>query len=293
MTDTLIILAGGASSRMKKSAASSLSEEMITQANTRSKALILLNDRPMLDYVLYSAKQAGIKEVIIVIHPKGALFKEYYGLKDQGNDFHGLSISYAVQHIPEGREKPLGTADALVQAIDQYPRLKTDTFLVCNSDNLYSSAAFFALRETKNPNAFLNYDRDALQYPMERIARFALTKVTEDNYLQAIIEKPDASSVEAYKHTDGTFRVSMNIFKFDGASFYPYLVVCPMHPERLEKELPTAILAMLTEHPKAMLAIPFAEHVPDLTGKDDIFILNDYLSTHIPTLDWNQHPLHL
>jgi hypothetical protein len=177
--------------------------------------------------------------------------------------------------------------------MEQYPRLKTDSFLVCNSDNLYSTKAFFALRETKNPNAFLNYDREALQYPMERIARFALTKVTTDNYLQAIIEKPDASSVEAYQHTDGTFRVSMNIFKFEGASFYPYLVTCPMHPERLEKELPTAILAMLREHPKAMLAIPFAEHVPDLTGKDDIFILNDYLSTHIPTLDWNQQPLHL
>lgn len=293
MTDTLIILAGGASSRMKKSTAVSLSDEMITQANTRSKALILLNDRPMLDYVLYSAKQAGITTVIIVIHPKGKLFKEYYGLKNQRNNFHGLTISYAVQHIPDGREKPLGTADALVQAMEQYPSLKSNTFLVCNSDNLYSKNAFFALRETKSPHAFLNYDRDALQYPMERIARFALTKVTAEDYLEAIIEKPDASSVEAYKHTDGTFRVSMNIFKFDGASFYSYLANCTMHPERQEKELPTAILAMIKEYPRTMQAIPFAEHVPDLTGKDDIFILNAYLSTHIPTLDWDQQPLDL
>lgn len=288
MTNTLIILAGGASSRMKKSTASALSEDMITQANTRSKALILLHDRPMLDYVLYAAKQGGITQIIIVIHPKGKLFKEYYGSQDHGNDFHGLTLSYAVQHIPEDREKPLGTADAVFQAMEQYPSLKTDSFLVCNSDNLYSTKAFFALRETKNTHAFLNYDRDALQYPMERIARFALTKTDAEGYLQAIIEKPDASRVEAYKNPDGTFRVSMNIFKFEGASFYPYLVSCPMHAERLEKELPTAILAMVTDHPKAMLAIPFAEHVPDLTGKDDIFILNQYLSTHIPTLDWDQ-----
>lgn len=293
MTKTLIILAGGASSRMKKSTASALSEEMVTQANTRSKALILLHDRPMLDYVLYAAKQGGITQIIIVIHPKGELFKEYYGSQDHGNDFHGLIISYAVQHIPEGREKPLGTADAVLQAMEQYPSLKTDFFLVCNSDNLYSTAAFFALRENKNPNAFLNYDRDALNYPMERIARFALTKTDAEGYLQDIIEKPDASRVEAYKNPDGTFRVSMNIFKFEGASFYSYLKECPMHPARLEKELPTAILAMVIDHPKAMLAIPFAEHVPDLTGKDDIFILNQYLSTHIPTLDWDQQPLHL
>lgn len=287
MTDTLIILAGGASSRMKKSKASTLSDEMTTQANTRNKALILLNDRPMLDYVLYNAKQAGITNVIIVIHPKGTLFKEYYGNKERSNHFHGISISYAIQHIPEGREKPLGTADALLQAMEQYPTLKETTFLVCNADNLYSTTAFFALRENKNNHAFLNYDRDALKYPMERIARFALTKITTEQYLETIIEKPEVSEVEHYRNTDGTFRVSMNIFKFEGASFYPYLVACPIHPERNEKELPTAVLAMLHEHPTAMQAIPFGEHVPDLTGKDDIFILNDYLSTHIPTLDWD------
>ncbi len=286
MTHTLIILAGGASSRMKKSIATELSEEMITQANTRSKALILLNDRPMLDYVLYTAKQAGITRVIIVIHPKGDLFKEYYGAQ-KVNSFHGIQISYATQHIPENRIKPLGTADALLQAMEQYPELQSDSFLVCNSDNLYSTKAFFALRENQHPHAFLNYDRAALKYPMERIARFALTKVDSQQYLQDIIEKPEPSEVEHYKNSDGTFRVSMNIFKFQGSSLYPYLVACPIHPERNEKEIPTAVLNMVTEYPKAMQAIAFKEHVPDLTGKDDIFILNDYLSTHIPSLDWN------
>ncbi len=292
MTHTLIILAGGASSRMKKSTATELSEEMVTQANTRSKALILLNDRPMLDYVLYMAKQAGITRVIIVIHPKGDLFKEYYGTQ-KVNNFHGMHISYAIQHIPENRIKPLGTADALLQAIQQYPELQSDSFLVCNSDNLYSTAAFFALRENQHPHAFLNYDRAALKYPMERIARFALTKVDSDHYLQDIIEKPEPSEVEHYKNSDGTFRVSMNIFKFQGSSLYPYLVACPIHPERNEKEIPTAVLNMVTDHAKAIQAIPFEEHVPDLTGKDDIYLMNDYLSTQLPTLDWDKEPLYL
>lgn len=52
MIDALIILAGGASSRMKKSTSNEISNAMMQQANSRSKALILLNDRPMLDYVL-------------------------------------------------------------------------------------------------------------------------------------------------------------------------------------------------------------------------------------------------
>ncbi len=293
MTKTLIILAGGASSRMKSSTSDHLSEEAITQANTRSKALIMIQDRPMLDYLLYNAKQAGIKEVIIVIHPEGTLFTSYYGSKSSGNFFHGIHISYAIQYIPESRIKPLGTADAVLQALQQYPKVQQDSFIVCNCDNLYSVEAIQALRFNKNPNAFINYDRSAIDYPMERIARFALTKTDEQSYLLDIIEKPSASEIENYRYNDGTFRVSMNIFKFYGPHVYPFLVSCKMHPDRQEKELPSAIRAMITDNTKAMQALPFAEHVPDLTGKDDIIKMNDYLSAHTPDLDWTKEPTHL
>ena len=88
MIDALIILAGGASSRMKKSTSNEISNAMMQQANSRSKALILLNDRPMLDYVLYNAKQAGYKNIYIVIGKGGELFKKYYGTNDANNNFH-------------------------------------------------------------------------------------------------------------------------------------------------------------------------------------------------------------
>ena len=287
MTETLIILAGGASSRMKKSEDASLSSEMMEQANSRSKALILLNDRPMLDYLLYQAKQAGIKEIILVISPKGELFKEYYGTVEAGNSFHGLSISYAVQHIPEDREKPFGTADAVFQALEYFPSLKMKEFLVCNCDNLYSIQAIKALRECSDSNALINYDRDSLEYPTERIARFALTKTDAQEFLEDIIEKPESTAMERFRDDLGIFRVSMNIFKFDGRQFYDYLKNCPIHPERKEKELPTALLQMVADDPKAVKTIPMAEHVPDLTGKNDIKVMNAYLAKHIPALNWD------
>ena len=67
MTNHLIILAGGASTRMKKSSFSKLPKELLRQANSRSKALIFLNERPMLDYVLFNAQQAGFQHIYIVI----------------------------------------------------------------------------------------------------------------------------------------------------------------------------------------------------------------------------------
>jgi len=255
MTNHLIILAGGASSRMKKSSASSaqLSEDQVKEANSKSKALILLHKRPMLDYLLYNAEEAGFKNIYMVVGKDATNFKSHYGNKESNNIYRNLSIAYATQFIPEDRIKPLGTADAVCQALQQYTVLQQNQFIVCNCDNLYSVAAFTALRETEIPNALINYDRSALKYPKERIERFALTKTDVDNYLTDIIEKPTPEESLSFKDKEGKLRVSMNIFKFDGPLFYPFLEACPMHPVRNEKELPTALLNMLKTHPQVKM----------------------------------------
>lgn len=290
MHDNLIILAGGASSRMKKQVTvDNLTEKEIAEANERSKGLIGVgpNGRPLLDYLLLNAKNAGYKNIYIIIGEQGDLFKEFYGSENKNNDFHGLNISFATQYIPEGRVKPFGTADALFQAVEQYPELNTQYYSVCNSDNLYSAKALYALRETESPNAFISYNRDALEFPLERISRFAIAKLDENNCLVDILEKPTADVLDGYRDAEGILRVSMNAFKFDGAILYPYLKNCPVNPERDEKELPTVLLNSLKEEGNTALGIPFSEHVPDLTAKEDIAEVKEYLKKYYPQLDWN------
>ena len=280
MPKNLVILAGGASSRIKKSLGTEiLSEEELINANTRSKALLGFgkNNRPILDFLLLNAEKAGYKNVCIIISEEGALFKDYYGKKLKNNPFNGLSISYAIQYIPKDRLKPFGTADALFQALAQYPELQNEAFTVCNSDNLYSVEALAALLTCKDANAFINYDREGLRFPMEKIARFALTLVNKNSNLEAIIEKPSKDKVNDYKDAEGKFRVSINVFKFTGNEIYPFLKNCPIDPIRNEKELPTAILHMIKETSFYMKGIPFKEHVPDLTSKEDIAIMKVYL----------------
>lgn len=290
MHRSLIILAGGASSRMKKqSSHQDLSDEEIEQANKRSKGLIGVgpNGRPLMDYLLYNAKRAGYKKIYIIISEHGELFKKFYGNDDKDNDFRGLNISFAIQYIPEGRVKPFGTADALFQAIEQYPELNKNYYTVCNSDNLYSSEALFALRATSSQNAFISYDRDTMEFSSERISRFALAKLDEANHLLDIIEKPSQEEANKYKDKEGKLRVSMNAFKFNGSAIYPYLKNCPVHPQRNEKELPTVLLNMLKEYPNEAIGIPFSEHVPDLTAKEDIVEVKKYLSKHYSKLSWD------
>jgi len=290
MHNNLIILAGGMSSRMKKpSTSNKVTKEDEDEANIKTKSLISLGKqgRPLMDYILYNAKKAGYKNIYIVINEKGGLFKEFYGKNTTDNDFKGLNISYAIQYIPESRIKPFGTADAVFQAVEQYPELKDQQFTVCNSDNLYSQKALKKLRETTNLNAFISYNRDDLEFSLEKILSFAIVNLDAENYLKNIIEKPSAETANAHKDDLGKIRVSMNIFKLDGDLMYLYLKNCPIHSIRKEKELPTAILNMVKENSKAVLGIPISEHVPDLTSKDDIIILKKYLKKNYPNkLNW-------
>ena len=114
MTDTLIILAGGASSRMKNSIDSNLSAKKSAQANIRSKGLIEINGKPFLSYLLDNILNAWFKNVIIITGENSQLFRSTY---DNNKDFSKLNINFATQYIPEGRAKPLGTADAVYQSI--------------------------------------------------------------------------------------------------------------------------------------------------------------------------------
>lgn len=290
MHNNLIILAGGASSRMKKtSTQKSINFEEEAQANSRSKSLISLDNtgRPVLDYILFNAKKAGYQNIYIVINEKGGLFKEFYGNKSKDNDFHGLNISFPIQYIPKDRVKPFGTADALLQAVEQFPELNTQFYTVCNSDNLYSAKAMQMLKETEHKNAFISYDRNALEFPAERISKFALTKLNNQNQLTKIIEKPSESDISNFYDKDGKLRVSMNIFKFDGKEFYPFLKNCPVHPTRNEKEMQTALVNYVSETDNVVIGIPLAEHVADLSSKDDIAVVKQYIKKNYPTLDWN------
>jgi len=285
MTNKLLILAGGKSSRMKSSQATAgLSKKEIEAANMKTKGMIEVNNRPFMDYILFNAKVAGIEEVIILTGENSSDIREFYG--EDGSDFHGLKISYAIQYIPKDRVKPFGTADAVFQAMDQVEELQKDTFLVCNCDNLYSEKAFKSMINLDIPNGWVNYDREGLEFPKEKVEAFAITHTDENGFLIKIIEKPTSEDVTKFSDENGIVRVSMNIFKFDGNMFFKYVKECPVNPLRNEKELQTAIMNMIADYPQSMQGIPMKEHVPDLTRKEDIIKVSKYIEKNNIELNW-------
>ena len=277
INDSLIILAAGLSSRMKKSVSSkNLSKRSIEQANSRDKGLIGIdkNGRPLIHYLLINAKTAGFKVIYLVIGQNSDSFKSYF----DENKYDGLDIEFAVQYLEKNKLKPSGTADALFQAITQFPILKSSNFCVCNSDNLYSAKALRSIRSTSFSNAFISYDKSFLNFSSEKVSSFSILKLNKNGYLVNILEKPTTKDFDLFKDNGGKIRVSMNLFKFNGSVFYDYLKNCPFDVLRNEKELPTAVLNLAKDQPSSVYGIPFEEHVPDLTSKDDIIVLNKLLN---------------
>ncbi len=270
MTKTIVVLAAGMSSRMKKSIDSDIDDSKADEANKKSKSLITFGDKPFIYFLLKNIVEAGFENVIMVV---GKDFDDFKKQLDNLNFNNKLKIDYAIQKIPKDRVKPFGTADAVFQTMDQIEILKNSSFCVCNSDNLYSTNSLRIIRENAYENAVLAYDRDSLNFPKERVSSFSIL-MTDDNFnLLNFIEKPTQEQVDQNLDSNGKIRVSMNIFKFNGLQAFDFIKNCPINPIRNEKELPSAIVNMINENDLYMKGIPIAEHVPDLTSKADINII--------------------
>ena len=236
----LLIMAGGMSSRMKKTEGSeTLDSTLVQQANSLPKGMIGVgkDGRPFMDYLVYNAHLAGYDEVLILKNPKDHVTKPYYDKLVADNKAWGMKFLYATQQIAPDREKPAGTADAIQQALEQTTEWKGDRFTVCNSDNLYSVNVLKLLSKNAVQNAVVSYESIALGVEPERVKSFAVIKADEEGYLVEIIEKPNEEQIEGARDSNGKIGVNMNVFHFNYDDILEYVSKEPFNPIRNEREL--------------------------------------------------------
>ena len=267
-----MIMAAGTSSRMTTSAEAEISSQFAKEALSKPKMMLGVgaDSRPFLDYLLMNARGAGYRDVLLIVNNRDDSVRNYY-TDHCGNDaFEGLGFSFAVQSIPEGQSKPLGTADAVLAGLESRPDWAGQNFTVCNSDNLYSTCALRMLIEDRHGAALIDYDRESLGVEPERVNAFAVIWKNDKGFLTDIVEKPDDDEVLRATDKHGRVGVSMNIFRFAYDVMVPLLRKTPLHPEREEKELTEAVRILVRERLDGMCALPLAEPVPDLTSLKDV-----------------------
>jgi len=252
-TERAIVLARGLGTRMRAPDSSvALTPEQQRAADAGIKAMMPVNGRPFLDFLLSSLADAGIRRVALVVAPDHAALRRYYEMDAPPRR---VRVHFVVQ--PD----PLGTANAVLVTEDW---VDGNAFLAMNADNLYPVPVLQELASLTEPG-LPAFEPDELvesgNIPADRIRSFAILDVDEHGYLAGIVEKPD-NGVPA---RSGSY-ISMNCWHFDRRIFQ----ACRQVPRsrRGEFELPEAVGLALRQGVR-FKALPARGPVLDLSTRAD------------------------
>lgn len=156
----------------------------------------------IMDFSLYDAKKAGFEKVIFIIKKEiEETFREVIG--DRISSF--MEVEYAFQEltnlpegftVPEGREKPWGTAHAILSCKD----LIDGPFAVINADDFYGREAFELLYQ------FLSTHEDDKKYRYTMVGYQLGRTVTENGYVArgicAVNSKDELVSIKERTHIE-------------------------------------------------------------------------------------------
>jgi len=156
---------------------------------TKPKVMLSIADKPILQYVVESLAQNGIRNIVIVVGYRREQIFDYMGAGEQ----FGVDIVYITQ------ERQLGTAHALAQAKDAVE----DEFLILPGDNLIEAdtiARFVAMKPTA-----------VLVKKVENTARYGVV-TTENGVVKDIEEKPREAKSNIVN--TGIYAFTREIFDF-------------------------------------------------------------------------------
>ena len=278
ISDSIIVMAAGASTRMKNSNFEKKSTNyQQTIDSNESKSLIGFGkeSKPFISFLISNISNSGFKNVYIVVPENSEYFEKYFNQRVK-KEFK-IKINLSFQLVPKNRSKPLGTADAVYQTMQQFPELKLKPFCICNGDNLYSIASLKKIRLSKFNYAFIAYDSKGLEFSQKKISSFSVIQLDKENRLVNIIEKPPVKLIPKFVDKNGKIRINMNLIKFSAKSSFDFFRECPLNEKRNEKEISDVILKILKYKKNFFQGITVFEHVPDLTYKSDILVVAKFL----------------
>ncbi|MDI6690371.1 MAG: sugar phosphate nucleotidyltransferase [Candidatus Bathyarchaeota archaeon] len=179
-----VILAGGSGRRVFPLAA------------VKPKPMFKILGKPLIQRVIETLKEAGLKDFIVVIGSNGKQIKDYLA---DGKDF-GVKIEYALQ------KKPLGMANALVAAKD----LVEDNFFVVNADDVFESSLIKEMLKQ-----FQKGDAEIVLSckPVKETWKFGIIQI-KNNKVTKLVEKPPKGMEPSNLAVIGVYLMTKKIFNY-------------------------------------------------------------------------------
>ena len=251
----------------------------------------------IIDFSIYDAVRAGFDEIVCIVRPENeAQFKETIGARI-GNKAK-LTFVHQVPtvlpedfSIPEGREKPWGTAHAILCAKDAID----SPFAVINADDFYGASAFTTIRDflvsdhPDNVHAMVGYRLENTLTENGTVSRGVCVTDATGTYLTDIAERTAIEPREggaAFTEDGGkTFTflpagttVSMNLWGYNPNilqaledNFAPFLrEKLPVNPLKCEYLLPIVTGQLIHENALQVKVLPTHEKWFGITYKEDM-----------------------
>jgi glucose-1-phosphate thymidylyltransferase len=156
---------------------------------TRPKAMLAIADKPILQYVVESLAQNGIRNIVFVV---GYRKEQVYDYMGAGERF-GVDITYVTQ------QAQLGTAHALSQVRE----IAEDEFLVLPGDNLIEAATIADFMQVSPEAMLVKRVDDPVRYGVVNL---------EDDVVRDIVEKPKEAGSNVVN--TGIYAFTKDIFRF-------------------------------------------------------------------------------
>ena len=248
----------------------------------------------IIDFSIYDAKKAGFTKVVFVIKKENLeIFRKEIG--DAVSKY--IDVEYAFQelsdipdsfNVPEGREKPWGTAHAVLSARNEIH----EPFAVINADDFYGRDAFikayeFLAQTDDGHYAMIAYELKNTLTENGTVSR-GICDVSDDGLLTSVTERTkirkageEAEYTEddgnTWSHLPGNAATSMNFWCFAedfmgriGAHFERFLKEeVAKNPLKAECYLPTVVSALLSEGKCDVQVIKTSDKWHGVTYKED------------------------
>ena len=248
----------------------------------------------IIDFSIYDAKTAGFTKVVFVIKKENlGIFRREIG--DAVSKY--IDVEYAFQelsdipdsfNVPEGREKPWGTAHAVLSARNEIH----EPFAVINADDFYGRDAFikayeFLAQTDDGHYAMIAYELKNTLTENGTVSR-GICDVSDDGLLTSVTERTkirkageEAEYTEddgnTWSHLPGNAATSMNFWCFAedfmgriGAHFERFLKEeVAENPLKAECYLPTVVSALLSEGKCDVQVIKTSDKWHGVTYKED------------------------
>lgn len=236
-----LVLAGGRGKRLNH-----ITEE-------KNKCMMIIKNRPLIEYTLNNAVEADVEEIIIVIGYRAEDIINAYG-----NSYQGKKIKYCLQHEQRGvvhaietAKSSIGDSDVMLMLADELmikPRHK-EMVMLFKEQKLFGICGVVVVVER------------------ELIRKTYSIIQAEDKRIYRLIEKPS-------KPMNNIMGTGNCIFKNE---IFSYIDQTPINQKRGEKELPDLIQCAIDDG-KIVKSFEICDHYVNVNVSEEIEKAESYFA---------------